>query len=112
MHDLQIPTPTVDDYANADTLPAAVALNRQFIRYERHWSRTRLAHLAPEQHGEYMRDLDAFAATLDAATRIWQDEQEAVRARIAARIRAELPDAENFHIPQAVESNDYTLMAC
>jgi hypothetical protein len=105
-------TPTTDDYATAETLPAAAALTRQFIRYERHWSRTRLAHSAPEEHADYMRDLDGFAATLDAAARIWQEEQDAVRARIAERIRAELPEAENHNIPQAVESGDYTMMAC
>ena len=57
-----------------------------------------------------------FAAMLDAATRIWQEEQAAVRQRIAERmtlrVPAELPEAENFNIPQAVESGDYPLMAC
>jgi hypothetical protein len=105
-------TPTLDDYATAETLPAAAALNRRFIAYERHWSRTHRETIGTEQHLDYMRDLDGFAATLDAAVRIWHDEQAAVRQRIAERIRAELPDAENFNIPQAIESGDYTLMAC
>ena len=99
-------TPTVDDYATADTLPAAVALNRRFIAYERHWSRTYRESIGAEHHLDSMRDLDQFAATLDAATRIWQEEQEAVRVRIAERIRAEIPEADTYNLAAAVESGD------
>lgn len=105
-------TPTTDDDANAETLPAAVALNRQFIRYERHWSRKHRGAIGETHHLESMRDLDQFAATLDAAARIWQEEQEAVRVRIAERIREDVPGADNDTLAAAVESGDFTMMAC
>jgi len=38
---------------------AAAALNRQFIRYERHWSRKHRGPIGDDMHLEYMRDLDA-----------------------------------------------------
>jgi hypothetical protein len=109
-------TLTIEAYAQANTLPAAAALNRRFIAYERHWSREHREAIGSEHHLEYMHDLDQFAATLEGAARIWHEEQAAVRGRIAERLTlrvpAEIPAAENVNIPQAVERGDYTLMAC
>lgn len=104
--------PSEDEYEEVSTLPQAAALTRRFIASERHWSRQHMAGLDSDGHLDYMRSLDDFSALLDRATAIWHEEQAAVRQRIADRIRAEIPDAEGANIPQAIERNDYTLMAC
>lgn len=102
---------TTAAYEEARDFLEAVKLNRDFIRHERTWSRTHAAGM-PEEHVDYSKHLDHFAEVLDTASRIWAVEHEALRQRIADRIRAEIPDAENYNIPQAIESGDYSMMAC
>lgn len=108
---------TIAAYEEAQSLPEAIKLNRDFIRYEREFCRNHFTDSADEEPGftraECLKSLDEFEHSLDAAERIWNEAIAAARSHIAERIRAEVLKQENYgNIASCVESGDYSGMAC
>jgi uncharacterized protein (DUF2384 family) len=96
---------------SAQTLPQAAVLLRRWIASERAQCRRHRTSVGDDLTDERLRDLADYAQWLDAAVSIWNQEQEAVAQRIAARIRVEVPRAENCGIPDAVEQAHYAIIA-